>query len=83
MLYKKYKEMGESKKKLRMAKKKDNPKCKNFETCGNYTNAKHSKWCYPCSLIWQCKQMGYEVTAELNDGKIQGLVLTRKDLIKK
>ncbi len=57
------------------------PKCKNFKECGNYTNAKHSKWCYPCSLRWQFKQMGYEITAELVDGKICGIVLTREDLV--
>lgn len=59
-------------------------KCKNFETCGNYTNAEHSKWCYPCSLKWQFKKCGYEVEFELEEnGKIVGMVLTREDIYKK
>ena len=59
-------------------------KCQNFETCGNYTNAKHSKWCEPCSLRWQFKQMGYIPEFNLTDnGKIIGIVLTREDIFEK
>ncbi len=60
------------------------PKCANFETCGTYTNAKHSKWCHACSLRWQFKQMGYIPEFELEDnGKIIGMVLTREDIYNK
>lgn len=59
-------------------------KCKNFEICGNYTNAEHSKWCEPCSLKWQFKQSGYEIEFNLtSEGKIIGMVLTREDIYKK
>jgi len=55
-------------------------KCKNFETCENYTNSEHSKWCQYCSYKWQFKQMGYDFYAELDDGEIQGIILIREDL---
>jgi hypothetical protein len=62
----------------------EKPKCKNFETCGNYTNSEHSKWCYPCSLRWNFKQSGYEVGFNLsNNGEIIGIVLIREDIYKK
>ncbi len=56
-------------------------KCQNFETCSTYTNAEHSKWCEPCSLTWQFKQMGYDIMCSLSDGKkVIGIVLNRDDL---
>ncbi len=63
--------------------KDEKQKCNNFEKCGNYTNAKHSKWCSPCSFTWQIRQSGYEPEFEIKDGEIYGLVLTRKDIFEK
>ncbi len=56
--------------------------CKNFKVCGNETTI-GGKWCQHCSWKWQFKQMGYEMTATLEDGKIHGIILTREDLIRK
>lgn len=58
-------------------------KCKNFETCGSYTNAEHSKWCEPCSLRWQFKQMGYIPEFVIEHEKIVSIVLTREDIYEK
>lgn len=58
-------------------------KCQNFEDCGNYTNAKHTKWCIFCSFKWQCKQFGYDVLGHFDEGNLGGIILVREDLNKK
>lgn len=39
-------------------------------------------WCAICQLRWSCMDSGYEITGQLKDNKIYGLILTRSDLVR-
>jgi hypothetical protein len=51
-------------------------KCKG-KGCSNEVKEGHSELCY---LEYQAKLCGYDLTAEIKDGKIWGMVFTREDL---